>query len=258
MGRRRLTRSGVLRTRLVGLFGGQPPFRRRAERNANRRLRSGSLLAGATHLATETTIMPDARNSSASRRIGLFAPLLSTLLLVLAGHAEPKRWLALSAVLIVVGAIVAASGRRSAIAPRPNQDTGSPPSRRQDRRHGFEPQMGLGCLRGHVLERRKGQGALDHCLEPIANKVSFIDAFDREVIAHVAVTGAGISGSDVRDMMLAAVSAGSARIAPRIPSSICRTTARAAPLSRRATSPGSSASFPASRQSAHQRGAQHA
>jgi transposase InsO family protein len=32
-----------------------------------------------------------------------------------------------------------------------------------------------------------------------------IDAFDREVIAHVAVTGAGISGSDVRDMMLAAV-----------------------------------------------------
>ncbi len=39
----------------------------------------------------------------------------------------------------------------------------------------------------------------------MANKVSFIDAFDREVIAHVAVTGAGISGSDVRDMMLAAV-----------------------------------------------------
>ena len=32
-----------------------------------------------------------------------------------------------------------------------------------------------------------------------------IDAFDREVIAHVAVTGAGVSGSDVRDMMLAAV-----------------------------------------------------
>jgi transposase InsO family protein len=32
-----------------------------------------------------------------------------------------------------------------------------------------------------------------------------IDAFDREVIAHVAVAGAGISGSNVRDMMLAAV-----------------------------------------------------
>ena len=32
-----------------------------------------------------------------------------------------------------------------------------------------------------------------------------IDAFDREVISHVAVTGAGISGSDVRDVMLAAV-----------------------------------------------------
>ena len=37
-------------------------------------------------------------------------------------------------------------------------------------------------------------------------RVAFvIDAFDREIIAHVAVTGAGISGSDVRDMMLAAV-----------------------------------------------------
>lgn len=32
-----------------------------------------------------------------------------------------------------------------------------------------------------------------------------IDAFDREIIAHVAVAGAGISGSDIRDMMLAAV-----------------------------------------------------
>ena len=32
-----------------------------------------------------------------------------------------------------------------------------------------------------------------------------IDAFDREVIAHAAVAGAGISGSDIRNMMLAAV-----------------------------------------------------
>ena len=32
-----------------------------------------------------------------------------------------------------------------------------------------------------------------------------IDAFDREIIAHVAVSGVGISGSDIRDMMLAAV-----------------------------------------------------
>ena len=37
-------------------------------------------------------------------------------------------------------------------------------------------------------------------------RVAFlIDAFDREVVAHVAVAGAGISGSDVRDMMLAGV-----------------------------------------------------
>ena len=39
----------------------------------------------------------------------------------------------------------------------------------------------------------------------MANMVSFIDAFDREVVAHVAVAGAGISGSDVRDKMLTAV-----------------------------------------------------
>ena len=32
-----------------------------------------------------------------------------------------------------------------------------------------------------------------------------IDAFDREIIAFVAISGAGISGSDVRDMMLEAV-----------------------------------------------------
>ncbi len=32
-----------------------------------------------------------------------------------------------------------------------------------------------------------------------------IDAFDREIIAWTAVSGAGISGSDVRDMMLEAV-----------------------------------------------------
>ena len=32
-----------------------------------------------------------------------------------------------------------------------------------------------------------------------------IDAFDREIIAHTAVANAGISGSDIRDMMLAAV-----------------------------------------------------
>ena len=37
-------------------------------------------------------------------------------------------------------------------------------------------------------------------------RIAFIiDAFDREIIAHVAVSGVGISGSDIRDMMLAAV-----------------------------------------------------
>ena len=32
-----------------------------------------------------------------------------------------------------------------------------------------------------------------------------IDAFDREIVAWTAASGAGISGSDVRDMMLDAV-----------------------------------------------------
>src|SRR6056297_27718 len=39
----------------------------------------------------------------------------------------------------------------------------------------------------------------------MANDVPLIDAFDREIIAHVAVARAGISGSDARDMMPAAV-----------------------------------------------------
>jgi putative transposase len=44
------------------------------------------------------------------------------------------------------------------------------------------------------------------CWNGEAIRVGFlIDAFDREVIAFVAVSGAGISGSDVRDMMLEAV-----------------------------------------------------
>ncbi len=42
-------------------------------------------------------------------------------------------------------------------------------------------------------------------LEPLANKVSFIDAHDRDVIAWRAVVNAGIRGSDIRDMMLEAV-----------------------------------------------------
>jgi transposase InsO family protein len=39
----------------------------------------------------------------------------------------------------------------------------------------------------------------------VIRMVFIIDAFDREIIAWAAVSGAGISGSDVRDMMLEAV-----------------------------------------------------
>ena len=44
-------------------------------------------------------------------------------------------------------------------------------------------------------------------------RVAFvIDAFAREVIAHVAVTGVGISGCDVRDTLLAAIAKASTTI----------------------------------------------
>ena len=102
-----------------------------------------SLLASAVHLATETTILPDPVQWGAILLLGIgpvglaflawdfatkhgnlsllgalayFTPLLSTLLLVFSGHAEPTRWLALSVVLIVVGAIVAASGGQRGMA----------------------------------------------------------------------------------------------------------------------------------------------
>lgn len=59
-------------------------------------------------------------------------------------------------------------------------------------------------------------------------RIAFIiDAFDREIIAHVAVAGAGISGSDVRDMMLAAVERRSEATAIRIRLSTFPTTAGA-------------------------------
>ena len=64
-----------------------------------------------------------------------------------------------------------------------------------------------------------------------------IDAFDREIIAWAAVSGAGFSGSDVRDMMLEASKSASARRAHRIRSSTCLTTAAHTRLRRPATSP---------------------
>jgi hypothetical protein len=44
---------------------------------------------------------------------------------------------------------------------------------------------------------------------------ALIDAVDREIIAWTAVANAGISGSDVRDMMLEAVESGSQQPEPR-------------------------------------------
>lgn len=85
-------------------------------------------------------------------------------------------------------------------------------------------------------------------------RIAFIiDAFDREIIAHVAVAGAGISGSDVRDMMLPLPNDASGPIVPRIRSSTSPTTAAATPPRTRATSLPLSASFPASRPSDHRR-----
>jgi transposase InsO family protein len=56
-----------------------------------------------------------------------------------------------------------------------------------------------------------------------------IDAFDREIIAWTAVANAGISGSDVRDMMLEAVEKRFAATRTRTQSSISRTMARLIP-----------------------------
>ena len=85
-------------------------------------------------------------------------------------------------------------------------------------------------------------------------RVAFvIDAFAREVIAHVAVTGAGISGCDVRDMMLVAIERRfGADSAPHLVEH--RSDNGSCCIARiHATSPGHSASFPASRLSDRQR-----
>lgn len=64
-----------------------------------------------------------------------------------------------------------------------------------------------------------------------------IDAFDREIIAWAAVANAGISGSDVRDMMLEAVRNASAQPGRHTPSSTFPTTARPTPQGTRDCSP---------------------
>ena len=81
----------------------------------------------------------------------------------------------------------------------------------------------------------------------MANKVSLIDAHDREVIAWRAVAGGGISGSVVRDMMLEAVEA---RFGDsRTPAPIERLSDNGSPYTarRRAASQPSSTRRPASR-----------
>ncbi len=64
-----------------------------------------------------------------------------------------------------------------------------------------------------------------------------IDAFDREVLAWTAVCRAGISGADVRDLMLAAVERRFAAVGRPTRSSTCPTTAAPTPQRTRATSP---------------------
>ena len=74
-----------------------------------------------------------------------------------------------------------------------------------------------------------------------------LDAHDREVIAWRATAGAGISGSDIRDMMLEAVQARSGGVrAPHPVDWLPPTTARPTPLGKPASSQPSSTWFPAS------------
>lgn len=64
---------------------------------------------------------------------------------------------------------------------------------------------------GKVMVMRSNLRWCSDCLEfscwngDIVRLAFIIDAFDREIVAWTAVCGAGISGSDVRDMMLEAV-----------------------------------------------------
>ncbi len=82
--------------------------------------------------------------------------------------------------------------------------------------HGLTPEQSTGRREGRVHDGRVAVMASNlrwcsdareiTCWNGEKVRIAFIiDAFDRAVIAHVAVTGAGISGPKVRDMMLAAV-----------------------------------------------------
>ena len=71
----------------------------------------------------------------------------------------------------------------------------------------------------------------------IVRMAFIIDAFDREIIAWPAVCGAGISGFDVRDMMLEAVEKRFGAIRAPHPSNGSPTTAAPTPPRRPATSP---------------------
>ena len=81
----------------------------------------------------------------------------------------------------------------------------------------------------------------------IVRSAFVLDAHDREVIAWRATTGAGISGSDIRDMMLEAVETCFGLFGPGIRWNGSRTMARSTPPARPGCSPPSSISFPASR-----------
>lgn len=81
-------------------------------------------------------------------------------------------------------------------------------------------------------------------------RVAFvIDAHDREIIAWRGVAGGGISGSEVRDMMLECVEKRFATIRARSRSSGCPTTARPTRPRTHGTSRARSISCPASRRS---------
>ena len=70
-----------------------------------------------------------------------------------------------------------------------------PEPRRQGGHDALRPALVFGRLRVHLLEWRDRPGAF------------VLDAHDREIIAWRAVANTGISGSDIRDMMLEAVEA---------------------------------------------------
>ena len=94
------------------------------------------------------------------------------------------------------------TGRREG----PVSTTAKSPSWPRPCGHGLDPAPPLGECSLRLPVNGCSDALEIACWNGERVRIAFvIDAFDREIVAHVAVAGAGISGSGIRDMMLAGV-----------------------------------------------------